>query len=226
MTNSKNYIVFILLALLLFFYKSSNAAIEASRSRIKTLYIKNYTMGTTYSCQAIYPDMHGQKLLPTKIGDESFLSLRNVNQNMSTYITGACISRLNKSKAHSFLTASSMAFVIHRSLSSTYSMFFCININRLVNIWKFTNNAKLVCTPKLNAICNTIISVSYDTTVQEKKTVLMKYLNYSNITLSGSAKGYGVDLLSRIMHSSGLKNFLCEIGGEIRSSGLNECMNT
>ena len=42
------------------------------------------------------------------------------------------------------------------------------------------------------------------------------------VDLSAIAKGYGVDAIAQLLNTKGIENYLVEIGGELRASGVND----
>ncbi len=42
------------------------------------------------------------------------------------------------------------------------------------------------------------------------------------LNMSAIAKGYSVDVVARLLERHGVKNYLCEIGGEISAKGVNQ----
>lgn len=221
MTVFKRIVYLFLTALLFLLYKNSNA-LPVLKKRIP-IDKKNYTMGTTYSYKNLCVDIWNQKR--HRYSSITSLAIKKmlicINSSMSTYLFVSSISMFNRALETNSLILSNFAFVISKSIEKEYHLFFFINLNRLLNIWQFTNKKKTFCLPKIQSINKTLRSNCCNTSLPSGTCSQNKYLSFLNITLSGSAKGYGVDSISKMNQYLGYSNFMIEIGGEIKVSGKN-----
>jgi thiamine biosynthesis lipoprotein len=180
-------------------------------------------MGTTYSIKFI--DSEGLVDLPIIQADvDSILS--KVNQQMSTYIKTSEISLFNSNKDTSwFVVSHDFAIVLNEAIEIYQQSdgYYDITIGPLVNLWGFgpavsTNNI-----PTNEAIRNSMKLVGasklkVDTLHNSiKKTIPDLYCDVSSI-----AKGFGVDKVELYFSNININNFMIEIGGEVRTKGLNE----
>ncbi len=117
-------------------------------------------------------------------------------------------------------------YVITKSilLSLISQKLFDISIDKVIAIWGFDNIKLILKSPsiiKINTVLHDILkfNANYINVIINKK-----YCN-DTINLSGSAKGYGVDQLYKIIRFTGNINLLTEIGGEVKVSGLNKSNN-
>ena len=178
----------------------------------KATYIKNegYIFGTTY--HLTYQNKNDLEPLIKE-------QLKKVNTSLSTYDPNSIISRINLNdslvKADSFFIK---CFNQALEISKLTNGAFDITVAPIVNAWGFGFNE----------------STTADST---KIDSLMQYVGYSKVKLTGNkvlkqtpgimldasaiAKGFGVDIVAELLESNGIKNYMVEIGGEVRTKGLN-----
>ena len=161
----------------------------------------------------------------------SYLSARNINHktaidsllkkidsSMSTYLPVSFISRINKNDS-TVLVDQYFIDVFNKSMevSSKTSGLFDVTVGPLVNAWGFGFSKKE------NVDRNLIDS-------------LMQYVGFKMVKLEGNkiikdrpeikldfnaiAQGYTVDVLAAYLENKGIKNYLVEIGGELKAKGL------
>jgi thiamine biosynthesis lipoprotein len=186
----------------------------------KLFTISGQTMGTTYSVKFVAPDGYGTAVLKKKIED----TLDEVNRQMSTYIPDSEISQLNKAPAQSPVKISSwFAQTLRDSLQLAQKTNgrFDPTIGPLVNLWGFgPKKSKTV--PKDQRIAEVKEYVGFDKLSLSAKNgtwFAIKKHDKVYVDLSASAKGFGVDILSRLLSQEKIKNHLVEIGGELRGQG-------
>ena len=189
----------------------------------KELILKGGTMGTTYSIKIpSKPSSITQEQIQSAIEEE----LKNVNKLMSTFDPGSEISRFNTFKKKTWFSVSratvdvlSEALRIGRQTEGAMD----ITVGKLVNLWGFGKDLKILSVPNPSKITELkkisgIQKIELDIKNQQvKKSNLGIYIDLASI-----AKGYGVDRVSERLKSLGIKNFLVEIGGEIRTVGFKD----
>lgn len=183
--------------------------------------IQGRTMGTTYSVKYV---KEGSSDL-SSLRDEIEASLKEVNRQMSTYIEDSEISKLNQAKAGISMPIGAWfgeTLKLSLDLAQQTQGAFDPTIGPLVNLWGF-GPKKHQKQPSDEDIARARTYIGYDK-IQLKKTAAglwsaQKLQNQTYVDLSASAKGFGVDVLSRLLLKHGLKNHLVEIGGELRSLG-------
>nr|WP_321222122.1 FAD:protein FMN transferase [uncultured Psychroserpens sp.] len=170
--------------------------------------------GTSYSI------IYASKIDYTKQIDSLF---EIVNQSMSTYLTNSKISKLNRNEEVILDEHFKNVFLASKEIYQQTDGAFDPTIGNVVNAWSF------------GADKNKFITDS--TTIDS----LMRFVGFNNLALSGEnanrvkkqhpntyiefnaiAKGYGVDVIGKFLERKGLKNYLVEIGGEIRARGENK----
>jgi thiamine biosynthesis lipoprotein len=98
---------------------------------------------------------------------------------------------------------------------------FNVNINYFINIWGFNSKNEPIKTPLLEILCKYLKKNIFFTSIDINYSVINKIFHNVEITISASAKGYAVDQLYKKTKTLGFSNILAEIGGELKSSGLN-----
>jgi len=181
-------------------------------------------MGTTYSLRFVNTriNMHDQsnELLLYNINVE----LLSINQVMSTYKNNSSISLINKSRNTDYLLSkNNLHFIHYISIKPKFidKCIFSINVNHLVSEWGFNCKTLKMHTPKIQNLSNILIKDAFFLNSNNNKHLINKFFHKISYTLSASAKGYAVDQIYKISRMSGSSNLLVEIGGEIKSSGLN-----
>lgn len=141
-----------------------------------------------------------------------------VNQSMSTYIKDSDISKINRNEdsivdAH-FINVFKASKDIYKKTEGSFDP----TIGALVNAWDFGPEDNIVSLDSLK-IDSLMRYVGLDkVTLIDNKIVKPKgvFIDFNAI-----AKGYGVDVIGMFLESQGVENYLVEIGGEIRSKGIN-----
>ncbi len=177
------------------------------------------TMGTTFTIKWVdKPDAEIQK-----IQSDITLSLKEVNQIMSTYIKDSELSLFNQLPAGSSVTVSdALRYVLSmsQSISERSAGSFDVTVGPLVNLWGFGPDGRVIKAPSDDEIAKQRRRVGYHQLIinAENKTITKQAALY--VDLSAIAKGYGVDVVASVLEKYGIKDYLVEIGGELRASGL------
>ena len=141
---------------------------------------------------------------------------------MSTYIDTSTISIFNKSNSKdSIRLKSDFIYILNKSIyyNDITDGAFDITVKPLVELWGFGVLASQASIPSDENIKNAL-----DQTGLHKIMINNDYLhkiNDVNIDLSAIAKGYAVDKISSYLDRINIKNYMVEIGGELKVSGLN-----
>ncbi|MHA2756529.1 FAD:protein FMN transferase [Aeromonas dhakensis] len=187
------------------------------------IHITGSTMGTYYSIKVadnVITD-------PAKFQAEVDVLLERVNDQMSTYRPDSELSRFNQHRSSTPVvvsrdTARVVTEAIHIGRESRGAL--DVTVGPLVNLWGFGPDARPTKTPPDELITQTrqktglgnlhvITSVDADT--------LQKDIPDLYVDLSAIAKGFGVDKVAEYLESLGSRNYLVEIGGELRINGVN-----
>lgn len=184
------------------------------RDEPRLQYVTGQTMGTiTYNVKYIgsaHEDLEA----------DIYAELEAFNRSLSTYISDSEISRFNKEGRLIFESK-----FFYPVLQKSQEVFentqgsFDPTVGPLVMAWGFGPNKKL---PELDS--GTVDSlksiVGFDQVIFD--TLQVSAPKNFQLDFSAIAKGYAVDLVATILEDRGVKDYLVEIGGEVRCSGMNE----
>lgn len=188
------------------------------------LTISGSTMGTYYRVTlASTPVTISEDELRASIE----LCLDSINTKMSTYLADSEISRFNLSRdTHWFPVSLETATVVSEALeiSQQSDGAFDITVGPLVNLWGFgptIPTAQRIPNPEtiINALEKT---GSKHLQVRLNPPALKKDLAELQVDLSGIAKGFAVDSVAGVLEKMGQKDYLVDIGGELRAGGKKE----
>lgn len=178
-------------------------------------------MGTSYSITlAQLPEGLNESQLRQAFDD----ILVRVNGEMSTYQEDSTISRFNQSTgvdwvpvSRAFVEVTGTALELSRLSGGVYD----ITVAPLVELWGFGRVDKYQDrVPTDEEIELARANTGYDRLeLRVSPPAIRKLRPELTINLSSIAKGYGVDVLAEYLRSLGLRDFLVEIGGELRADG-------
>lgn len=145
--------------------------------------------------------------------------LKNVDWSLSTYKDTSTISKFNFSEK-GFQTDAMMekVFLKGREIYDNSHGAFDMTVAPLVNAWGFGFKKKDSITSEL--IDSLLLFVGMDR-VRLQNRYLEKDKPGIMLDASAIAKGFGVDAAADYLVSQGIKNYMVEIGGEIRAAGVN-----
>ncbi len=173
--------------------------------------ITGTAQGTTYSI--IY---YALDSIVTKARID--LELRKLDSSLSLYKPYSQINRFNQS-TNGILLDKHLLAVVKKSIS-TYKEtngLFDITVHPLVEAWGF-GVKKTTTVPDSSTIRSLHTCVSTNL-ISFKGNYLQKKKPCVKIDLNGIAQGYSVDVLAALLEKHGIRNYIVEIGGEIRVKG-------
>ena len=150
---------------------------------------------------------------------EVLAKLKEVDGALSMFNEKSTITKINNNED---VTPSEMftdVFQLAQKISQETNGSFDITVAPLVNIWGF--GFKKGEEPSKHAIDSLKALIGYQKVSYDGKRVVKKD---PRITLdcSAIAKGYGADVVARVLDEKGIKNYLVEIGGEVVTRGISE----
>lgn len=182
--------------------------------------ISGPVFGTQYHISVVLPEDH-YKLESLAEGIEN--ALEGVDASMSTWREGSELSQINRLEDQSkWIPVSDALFeVLARSqeISRLTNGAFDITIGPVVNLWGFGPDAKPETIPSQQQLTNALAATGFEKLTLRAEPPAVKASSPQYIDLSAIAKGYGVDVVARYLDSQGVKGYLVEIGGEIRTKG-------
>lgn len=145
-------------------------------------------------------------------------TLAEVDASLSPFNEKSVITHVNKNEAVTlddhFITVFRLSSEIYKDTEGAFD----ITVAPLVNAWGF--GFKNGITPDCHAIDSLMQFVGFDKVkLQDGK--IIKTDDRLMLDCSAIAKGYGVDVVARLLKSKGIDNYMVEIGGEIVASGEN-----
>ena len=145
---------------------------------------------------------------------------------MSTYLTDSELSLFNSFKDTTWFKAShEVAEIFNNSIyiSQITGGSFDITIGPLVNMWGFGPTLKAHKIPTKDQIDSLLREIGFEKLIVDLQNNRIKK-SRPNLycDLSAIAKGYGVDAISAFIENFGIVNYMVEIGGEVRTKGLNQ----
>lgn len=209
------YFKYVLFVLVLFACQEQRPDSPKSRDYMT---IEGQTMGTYYR---IKTEMHSIQ----KSAIDSILV--EINQSVSTYIVNSEISRFNQNE--SGLTIASGYFRDNFELASFFYTisqgYYDPTVMPLVNYWGFGYEGKKQIEKSDSLVIEEIkqyVGLKKISTVEIGDSLrLIKEIPEVELDFSSVAKGYAVDILAYYLERSGAKNYLVDIGGEMRLKGKN-----
>jgi FAD:protein FMN transferase len=141
-----------------------------------------------------------------------------INKSMSTYQFNSDISKLNRNETNVVDSHFIKVFDTSKEIFKNTEGAFDPTIGIVVNAWDFGPEGKL---ENLNSfkIDSLMQFVGFDKVDRIENTIMKPKGAF--IDFNAIAKGYGVDVISEFLENKLVKNYLVEIGGEIRTKGIN-----
>ncbi len=199
-----------------------------------TVHYHGDTMGTSYHVTMVVPVYKAftrdfrEKELKKRIDEE----LKRVNSLMSTYDPESELSRLNSHQSEEPFPISAdtakvlrLALEIAQKTNGAYDP----TVGPLVNLWRFGPEDRPEKVPSDEEIAAARQRVGWDKIKiieqpgadSQPQYAVVKSDPNVYIDLSSVAKGFGVDCVAELLIQGGYKNFLVDVGGELRSCGKN-----
>jgi thiamine biosynthesis lipoprotein len=182
-------------------------------SQEKFVEVSGETMGTYYKVKSFTSDS------PQDLKEKTDKFLRLFNNVFSTYVPTSELSKINSSEFKRFELSKSMKKIMILSLEvyKKSGGYFDVTVGPLVNAWGFGPDGKQK-KPSSDQI-EKLLKFSSSDHLKLNDNILRLNQDGIYIDLSAIAKGFAVDELIKFLDFNGHKNFLVEIGGEVRTRG-------
>jgi FAD:protein FMN transferase len=199
----------------------------APDARGETLQIRGVAQGTTYHIKIASPpeafDVERAKADVEKV-------LAEIDQQMSTYRPDSEISRFNRAPAGEWFEVSRAVrnvVAISREISEKTGGAQDITVGPLVRLWQFgpqdggsKKTAREFKPPTDEQIQDARKRVGYQKLdFRLDRPMLRKQVDGLEVDLSSIAPGYTIDRLADVLRKYGVRNFMVELGGELRAAG-------
>ena len=175
-------------------------------------FIRNegFIFGTTY--HLIYD--HSEDL-----HEDIKIKFNEFDLSLSTYNKQSVISKVNRNEPvevdHFFKTVFQKADEVTQATNGAFDM----TIGPLANAWGFGFSNKDSITQEL--IDSLRLNMGMDKIKLEGNRVVKTNPDIV-LNVNALAKGYGVDVIARLLEQHGITNYMVEIGGELRVKGYNQ----
>ncbi|MEO6132728.1 MAG: FAD:protein FMN transferase [Saprospiraceae bacterium] len=146
---------------------------------------------------------------------------RLIDKSMSLWDSTSLIRRINRNEKDLKLDQHFInVFNSSREISDLTDGAFDVTVSPLVNAWGFSYKKGLP--PPDSSLVDSLKHFIGFKRVMIENGVLQKQDPRIELDFNAIAQGYTVDLVSAFLETHGIKNYLVEIGGEVRASGVNE----
>ena len=145
--------------------------------------------------------------------------LQKVDQSLSTFNKQSVISRVNRGEDVEVDEMFSEVFSLAEKISGETQGAFDITVAPMVNLWGF--GFKKGVDPGRAAIDSVKALVGWQNVTLKGKHVVKKKPGIM-LDCSAIAKGYGTDVVARLLRKKGVENYMVEIGGEVVTRGNSE----
>ena len=179
-------------------------------------------MGTTYTVQVTRVPAGTTE---ERLAEEIAASLKKVDDHMSTYRADSELSRFNESDRTDWIEASpDLVEVVEEALrvSRMTGGAFDVTVGPLVNLWGFGSLGPREQPPSPEEMRQASPRIGYEKLqVRRDPPAILKQRGDIYVDLSAIAKGYAVDKVAERLEALGIRDYLVEVGGELRGLGLN-----
>jgi FAD:protein FMN transferase len=172
-----------------------------------------FAQGTTY--HIIYESKRGedfQALVDSLLTD--------FDRSLSTYQSNSLISRFNRNEPGTladdkFTTIFNKSYEVFKNTNGAFD----ITVGPVVNALGFGNTDTLQVD---STMIDSLLQYVGMEKVSLKDGVLIKQNNNILLDVNAIAQGYSVDLVAELLEKKKIRNYMVEIGGEVRARGKNE----
>ena len=180
----------------------------------KSSYItfRGFTQGTTYKITYESYDS-------TDYQNEIDYLLAEFDTSLSTYNKFSVISKINNNESEVTDFYLRTVFKKSEEVCKNTNGAFDITVAPLVNAWGFGFKNKEEIT---NALIDSLLGFVGFQNICIKDSVIIKQDPRVMIDVNAIAQGYSVDIVADFLEEKGIINYLVEIGGEVKTKGVNK----
>lgn len=209
----------VLIVLIFLVYKcrnSENVGNILTTENEKTYQVYGETMGTTYTIK--YKAENGRNY------QQAIDSvLKAFNQSLSTYIPNSEISIFNRMENidSAIVFQNDFFYPVLKRSKEIFQMSegaFDPTLAPLIRVWGFgeIEEPEKIPTDKIDSLLEL---VGFDKYIVFDEKTLRKTKPQIQLNFNAIAQGYGVDVIALFLESKNIKNYMVEIGGEVRANG-------
>jgi thiamine biosynthesis lipoprotein len=174
--------------------------------------IQGFTQGTTYHITYQHPT-------ETDLIDQIDSLLRVFDTSLSTYDSTSIISRINRNNPE--VRTDTLFRTVFRNARRIYELSdgaFDITLGPIIDAWGFGAGERLDVD---SALIDSLLQFVGMDKVKLDGRRLVKTNPEVRLNVNAIAQGYAVDVVSQYLEVLGCKNFMVEIGGEVKTRGVN-----
>ena len=201
----------ILLMFVVYTYRNAE-----NRSEHQTYQIYGETQGTTYTVKYL-----AEKGNNYQIAIDSVLVA--FSQSLSTYITDSEISAFNRIEDidSSIVFQNEFFYPVLKSSKEIFEISkgtFDPTLSPIIRVWGFgeIEEPEKIPSDKIDSLLE---FVGFDKYIVFDKTSLKKTKKHIQLNFNAIAQGYAVDVVALFLEKKNIKNYMVEIGGEVRANG-------
>lgn len=161
---------------------------------------------------------HITYLSEDKLEDGIKDALQQVDNSLSPFNKSSIITAINNNTSMDTNDMFVRVFNLAKQVSAETDGAFDITVAPLVNLWGF--GFKNMDNVSNEAVDSLLQFVGFNSVTLEENKVVKTHPE-TMLDCSAIAKGYGVDAVGEYLESRGVKNYMVEIGGEVRVRGNN-----
>lgn len=165
--------------------------------------------GTRYHIKYFYKE---------NLNKAMFAKMQAVNQSMSLFKKESTLSKINANRSNETDSLLRVVFALSKTINQTTSGAFDITVAPLVNAWGFGKDKGQL--PSKEKIDSIMPYIGFEHVKLEGHKIV-KTSPHIELDFGAIAKGFAVDLVAQYLDSLNVKNYMVEIGGEIRVKGHN-----
>lgn len=202
---------------LILFALTSILLCSSCRKKQETTLNKTWmTMGTIATVTIAAPD--------TEKADEALKICKNIttriNAEVSIFMPDSNLSKLNSAKGEwtELMPDTKQLLILSRKYAEISNGAFDPTVSDLVKLWGFNIRKHITEVPTDKEIQNTLKNTGYTNIVISNNSARLKSPK-ANIDFGGIAKGYAVDICYNELKKKNFKNYIVNIGGNLRVSG-------
>lgn len=193
-----------------FYLLTALMVLSCSRKK-EYIYTGGQIFGTYYSITYLHPEAEN---LQVRIEQE----MQKIDLSLSTFNPRSVISAINRNDSVTTDILFETMFLSAQSVSEITHGAFDITVAPLVNAWGFgfgDHERK-----KIPDVQSLLSCTGYRKVKLQNKQII-KADSCVMLDASAIAKGYAVDVIANLLAENGCKNYMVEIGGEVRCKGKN-----
>jgi FAD:protein FMN transferase len=144
----------------------------------------------------------------------------SIDKTLSNYRPDSIIEKFNSTEntdrqevGNKIVSLVNVAQAVHQASQGCFDL----TIKPLFELWGFRGDELTI--PTDSAILKTLTQIGMEKLEVVDETHLRKKQSNLKIDLSSIAQGYSVESISRVLEQKGIKNYLVEIGGELKTRG-------